>query len=164
MTAPFPYDGIAGATLNPAEREAIDLYIAHTWVARLVNEMDQDADLNLKKIFQFVHHSQMFVASFDALAARGPSSAPVVSGFMQFKGSTWASNAAMNADLQAIRDKAEAGVNWIEANATEYKSGFATRMVNANGDESDVAIVTTKPAFIATYLAQFRALFGPTPA
>jgi len=170
MTAPFPYDGIAGAATDPAEGEAANLHRQYCWIARLADEMNAEVELDLKRTMQLVFHCRTFRQWYDALQARigqGHTQAQIgdiLQGLFALKKCIWATRAAMLQDLQGIYDDAGTVSAWIEANAAQYKQGFSTNVVvNDQGDMSDTPIKTTKTTAIATRISTIRARFGARP-
>jgi len=165
MPAPFPPEGVAGAAVDPAESEALNLYRNYAWLARLADEMDAAADLDLKRVMQIVGHARQYRRWYDALAARGVAARDQVEGTFAVKKCTWLSRAAMVADLATIYSAAGTLSDWIETNEAGYKTGYSTNIVlDAAGNLSDTPIVAAKSLDMATQLATFRVLFGPKPA
>ena len=70
MAAPYPYNAVAGVPDDIAESDAVNLLRQYTWVARLVDEMNLDIELDLKRTMQLVFHCRQFRAWFDTLQAR----------------------------------------------------------------------------------------------
>jgi len=165
MPAPFPPEAIAGAAVDPAESEALNVYRNYAWLARLADEMDAAANLDLKRVKQIVGHARQYRRWYDALAARGVAARDQVEGTFAVKKCTWLTRAAMVADLLAIYDAALVLADWVETNEAGYKSGYSTNIVlDAAGNTTDTPIVAAKSLGMATQIATFRALFGPTPA
>lgn len=159
MPAPAPYDGVAGAVNDPTESEALNLYRQYVWLYRWSDEMNTDADLDLKKLAQFAFHCRQYRRWFDALTARGVAARPVIEGLFAMKKATWATRAAMLQDLQALYDGAGTIYDWIKANATEARR-YTVATFDENFDvQSDEPIKVAKPAALATRVGAFRALF-----
>lgn len=182
MTIPFPYNATAGVPNDPAEPEIIALYSQMAWIARLSNEMNGAAELNLKRVFQLVLHMRKYRSWFSKLDARrqreGVSQDPdwafnrpagqigaMIRGFLMAEKMTWASQAAMLTDLAALNTNCGTFADWIEANAVEYKNGYTTATVvgtDADGVPivSDTAITSPMPAAFQTRVAALRANFN----
>ena len=165
MVAPFPYEGVAGATADPAESEAANLYRHYSWLARLADEMNDEAELDLKRAMQIVFHCRQFVHGFDVLQTthtdRLDEVAGVVLGTFAAKKCVWASEAEMEDDLASIQAAALDLADWIEANASEYKQGYSINKEIAPGVMTDEPIKVDKPEELATRLTNYRALWGP---
>jgi hypothetical protein len=160
MPAPAPYDGVSGAVQDPAESEALNLYRQYAWLYRWSNEMNTDADLDLKKLAQFAFHCRKYRMWYDALVARGVPARAVIEGAFAFKKATWPTRAAMLQDLQAIYDGAGTIYDWIKVNATEARR-YTTVTFDANFEvQSDEPIKVAKPPALATRVGAFRALFA----
>jgi len=165
MPAPFPPEGVAGASVDPAEAEALNLYRNYAWLARHADEMDTAANLDLKRVMQIVGHARQFRRWHDALTARGAAARDQVEGTFAVKKCTWATRAAMVADLAAIYSAVGTLADWIETNEAGYKTGYSTNIVlDAAGNLSDTPITVAKSIAVATQITTFRALFGQPPA
>lgn len=171
MAAPFPYEAVAGAQTDPVEAEALNLYRQYAWIARLVDEMNNETELDLKRTMQLVFHARQFRALFDALQARIAAGthtqaqiAAVIEGMFAVKKCTWATRTAMNVDLQAIYAASGTAADWIEANAASYKTGYSVNKELSPGVMTDEPIKITKPAGVAIRIADFRALFAANAA
>lgn len=171
MAAPFPYEAVAGAQADPAEPEALNLYRQYVWVARLVDEMDAETELDLKRTMQLVFHARRFRSIYDALQARIAAGThtqaqitAVIEAMFAFKRCAWATRAAMIADLQAIHVAAGTAADWIEANASGYKQGYSVNKEISPGVMTDEPIKVVKPAGVAARLSDFRALFAAKTA
>lgn len=167
MAAPFPYESVAGAVTDSAESEALNLYRQYAWIARWVDEMNTDIDLDLKKTMQLVFHSRKFRTWFDILQAHVTAGthtqaqiSDIVQGVFFAKKCSWATRAAMNSDLQAIYNMAGIVADWIEANASDYKQGYSINKEIAPGVMTDDPVKITKSTAVATRLSDFRALFA----
>ena len=166
MAAPFPYEGVAGASTDPAESEALNLYRQYTWVARLLSEMDAEAEIDLKRVMQIVFHCRKFRSWRDELQARigGTHTAQqildVIEGVFAAKKCRWATRNAMQQDLLDIYTDAGTLADWIDTNAPEYKDGFSTNVVLADGVMTDVPVKRAKPPALATRIAAFRSRFA----
>lgn len=169
MTAPFPYDGVAGAQNDPAEAEAANLHANYKWVARLADEMNTEAQLDLKRVMQIVLHCRKFRVWYGALQARGKAAEGVIEGFFALKNCRWEKPEEMVSDLAAIYADCGTIADWIEANATDYKTGYTKGVViamSADGTPtiSDEAIKAEKPVALAGLLTTLRSRFGDKPA
>ena len=162
---PFPYDGISGAVNDPAEAEAANLHAQLKWIARLADEMDADTELDLKRVMQIVTHARKFRVWFEALQARGVAARDVIEGALAAKKLRWDTRAEMLQDLTQLYDDCGTLADWIEANAAEYKAGFArTKVLAMSADGTPVVtdepIKAVKPAAFGTRVAALRARFG----
>lgn len=171
MTAPFPYEAVAGAVVDPAENEALNLYRQYAWVARLLDEMNAEAELDLKRTMQLVFHCRKFRECLDTLQAHVTAGThtparigDVIRGVFGAKKCAWATLAGMNADLAAIYNAAGAAADWIEANAGGYKRGYSVNREISPGVMTDDPIKIVKPAGVATRVADFRNLFAANAA
>lgn len=171
MAAPFPYESVAGAVTDMAESDAANLYRQYAWVARLVDEMNGETELDLKKTMQLVFHARQLRARHEALQARVTHGThtqaqigDIVQGVFLAKKCSWASRAAMNADLTAIYNAAGVAADWVEANAGDYKQGYSINKEVSPGVMTDEPLKIAKPAGVASRLADFRALFAASPA
>lgn len=125
----------------------------------------------LEEQFAAVHaeRPQEIAMAVDYAATRQDSDAVAniagtVRSLFAMKKCTWASIAAMNADFQRIYNAATLISEWIEANETAYKDGFTIVKPVARGVMTDDPIKTAKSPAVAARIAEFRALFGPSPA
>lgn len=182
MTIPFPYNATAGVNNDPAEQEAFNLYINLAWIARLSQEVSTDTDLNLKRVFQLVLHMRKYRSWFAKLDARrareGASQDPdwpftrvageigsLIRGEFQKHKMIWASQPAMLTDINALNTNCGTFADWIEANASEYVSGYTkATVVGADPDgtpiTSDEAITIPKPGAFQTRVVALRANFS----
>lgn len=170
MAAPFPYEAVSGAVLDAAEGEAMALYRQFAWVARLSDEMNTEAELDLKRTMQLVFHARSLRRFHEMLQARINSThtpaqiADVIEGVFAAKKCRWASRSAMNADLAALYTNSGALADWIEANAADYKQGYSVNKEISPGVMTDEPIKVSKPSGLASRLTDFRALFSATAA
>lgn len=167
MPAPFPYDSQAGVANDRIEAEARNLILHYSWVARLVDEMNAEVALDLKRTMQLVLHGRQFRRWYEELNARIGNGhtqaqiADVLEAIFLFKKMRWPTRAAMNADLAAIYNACGVASDWFEANVGTYKNGYSINREIAPGVMTDEPIKVTKTTAIATRLSDFRALFGP---
>ena len=161
MPAPFPYNAIFGVPNDPAESEAENLVGQYSWLARWSDEMNNDTDLDYKKLAQFAFHCRKFKVWYDALQARGAANiGDVIEGAFLRRKMKWGNRAAMNSDLTAIYDAAGVIYAWIVANMQEARS-YTTAQFDANFEnQSDVPVRVSKPVAVATRVQQFRGLFS----
>ena len=171
MPAPFPYEAVAGTVTDAAESDAANLYRQYAWIARLLDEMNAEAELDLKKTMQLVFYARQLRARHEALQARVTAGThtqaqigDIVQGVFLAKKCSWASRAAMNADLTAIYNAAGVVADWIEANARGYKQGYSVNREISPGVMTDDPIKIVKPAGVATRVADFRNLFAANAA
>src|SRR5688572_25694521 len=166
MAAPFPYEATAGAVTDVAETEALNLYRNYSWVARLADEMNVEAELDLKRTMQLVFHARQLRRWHEALQTHigdthtAAQIADVIEGVFNAKRCRWATRAAMNADFTAIYSAAGALADWIEANAAEYKQGYSVNKEISPGVMTDDPIKVAKPPAAASRLSDFRNLFA----
>lgn len=167
MAAPFPYEATAGAVRDVIEAEALNLFANYMWTARLADEMNTEAEIDLKRAKQLVFHARQLRRWYDALQAHitdGTHSqaqiADVIEGIFAVKKCRWATRLAMNADLTALYAASGTLADWIEANAGQYKQGYSVLKEISPGVDTDESIKIAKPAAAATRLAEFRALFA----
>lgn len=168
MAAPFPYESVSGAITDKAESEAVNFYRQYSWVARLIDEMSLQSDLDLKRTMQLVFHARALRICYDTLQAHVAAGThtqvqigDIVQGVFATKKCTWATRAAMNTDLQTIYNTSGVVADWIEANAADYKAGWSINKEVSPGVMSDDPIKIVKTAAVATRLSDFRALFAP---
>lgn len=160
MAAPAPYNGVSGR--NNLSNYAIALRGHYEWLYRWSDEMNTDAQLDLKKLAQFIYrHCLGFQAAYAALndANAGPVMAAAVRTEFADQGIAWPDDATMKADLTTINNACNTMYTWVENNFPQAKS-FATRTFDAQGNEIEVPNVVTKPAGLQTRINQFRALFA----
>lgn len=167
MAAPFPYDSVAGVADDAAERDAAHLYANYKWIARLVDQLNDATDLDLKQVMQLVFHSRQFRLAYDSLQARISAGThtqtqigDILQGVFLLKKCSWATRAAMNSDLSTIYNTAGTVADWIEANASNYKEGYSVNKEVSPGVMTDEPIKIAKPTGVATRIANFRSLFG----
>ena len=167
MSAPFPYNAVAGVANDPAESEAENLLAQYSWLARWSDEMNKDVDLDYKKLAQFAFHCYKFRVWYDALQARitAGTHTPAqigdcLEGVFRKRKMGWGNRAAMNSDLQDIYAAAGVVYDWIKTNMQEARN-FTTAQFDANFiNQTDVPVKVVKPAALATRIAQFRGLFS----
>ena len=154
MPAPYPYEAVAGRAVDPAEAEAINLYRQYGWLARLSEEMNAAANLDLKKTMQIVRHARQYRRWYDALQLRGATARDQIEGFLLVKKCRWATRVEMAADLLAIYDGALTLADGLDANVPEYKTGWSTNIINPEGNQTDMPIMTTKSPAVGTLLSR----------
>lgn len=160
MPAPFPYEAVSGR--SNIDQYAVQLYGNFMWLARWSNEINADADLDLKKIAQFAFkHCLGYRKAYEALTAVEASAVAkhAVRSVFAMKAVVWPTDAEMLADLAAIYNACGTIYNWIDANLPAAKS-FSTRTFDATGKETEVPLTIAKPGAVQTRIAAFRALFA----
>lgn len=171
MAAPFPPEGVPGSSLDPAEPEALHLYRNYMWLARCAEQLTIAAQHDRKIAMQLVDHARWYREAYEKLQARindthTPAQlAATIERLFAFKEVKWAARAAMTADLAAIYDAAGIAADWIDANANSYNDeGFSINKRIAPGVYTDEPIKEAKEPAVTARIANFRALFGPSPA
>lgn len=144
----------------------MSLYRQYAWVARLADEMNTESDLDLKRTMQLVFHARELRRLHEMLQARINSThtaaqiADVIEGVFAAKRCRWASRSAMNADFSALYAGSGALVDWIEANAADYKQGYSVNKEVSPGVVTDEPIKIAKGEHIAARIADLRGLFA----
>ena len=168
MPAPFPYDAVAGVPNDPAESEAVNLYNQYKWIARWSNEINQDAvNLNLKKLAQLTFHCRKFRVWYDALQAHITAATHTateigncIEGVWLARDLTWGNRSQMNSDITAVYDGSGVFYDWVKANQQQARN-YTTAQFDENFEnQTDVPIVISMPAAVATRVAALRGLFA----
>lgn len=159
MPAPYPYQAVSGAVVDPAESEALNLFRQYEWLARWSDEMNKDVDLNYKKLMQFVFHMRQYRRWYALLQAKGVAALPVIRGMFFFKKCQWATAADMTADLTAIYAECGLLFDWLKLNMPEART-YATLKMNDSDDLVDEPITAVKSVEFGTRIAAFRGLFA----
>jgi len=155
--ATFPPEISQG--VDPAINDAYQLFHQYRWLAQLSDEINAAANLDFWKAIQFVHACRYFRTYYNSLAARGAAAGNATEGIFLARSCPWVSRAAMNADLLAIANECDTAVAWFITNGQSFRN-YAQKSIDVNFTEDVVASVTgTKPPALATFIANFRALF-----
>lgn len=159
MPAPAPYNAVSGR--QNISTHAKRLRGDYEWLYRWSDEMTTDAQLNYKKLAQFVYrHCLSFRAAYEDLVDPKASAASkhAIRGEFASEGIAWQTDVSMMSDLAAIYTECQTVYAWCEANLPQSKS-FATIQFDAQGNGSEQVIVVDKPAGFQTMIGQFRSLF-----
>lgn len=159
MAAPFPYEALEGATTDEAENEAKELYIHYAWMAKWSDRMAKDADLDLKKLVQFISHCHWFRRAHDALTTRGTAALDIIEGVLLMKRLRFKDRATMVAVLNRLYQRAGEELRWFQAAMAAYKTGFAVMKFDDNWNRTDEPVRIEKTAEAASRIAAFRAEF-----
>lgn len=167
---PYPYDAVPGVMDDPAERSAQGLSRSLSWLARIADQMNADAQYNLKlgkQLTEFCETYRRFYDELQAMIAAGTHSkeliAEIVGKTLASRKVSWPTVSQMNDDLLKLYNTAKDTAAWMEANAAQYKQGYSTNRVIATGVDTDDAIKIAKPAGLAKTVGDLRVLFGPLP-
>jgi hypothetical protein len=165
MTAPAPYDGVAGrVSLGQIAQNIVAHY---KWVYRWSNEIGADAALNPKKLaqlaFQHCRLIRELIQPFLPLANNAPFVRALVSEFA-WSGMEWATLAEMRTDLAGIYQKCGELFTHTRDNVPEVRT-FAQRAFDDNGQEVEQITDIAKNANAAvaqavTLTGELRALFA----
>jgi hypothetical protein len=169
---PFPYNSIAGAINDPTEIEANKLYQNYMWVARLADEMDREAAVDLKRVVLTERHCAEFARLYELLHNHdthgheaGAAALDVIEGTFASKKCVWPSRAAMEAELDQLHDAAIQLGDFLRAAHPEaWTKGYATLVVTGPDTYTDIPIKAGKSNELAARVAAFRSLFGPRGA
>lgn len=159
MTAPFPYDAVAGR--GSLANQAAAIYGHYAWLARWSEEIAADPDIDLKKVAQLcLIHCRMFRQLVNSFGVKG---VDAIENVFRQRGISWATKAAMTADLTAVRDEAQLLFVWVRDNMPEARD--AVKVVYDETNTAGVEQVNTvaKPHAVEVEIAKLRALFGAVP-
>ena len=155
MPAPFPADAVVGGTA--LSQRANQIYGHYVWLARWSDEIGLDVDLNLKKLAQlgFIHCRRF--AEF--IAAPSPELTIAVERRFAVDGVTWATRAAMLADLSAIRVEALALHTFVRDQVPEAREAGKIVYSSTTDSGTEVILTVPKPHPAVAEVAKLRALF-----
>lgn len=158
MPIPYPTEAQAGrADLKPVVQF---LFKHFGWLARLSDEINQETELNAKKLVQFVQHCVSYRETFDHLAAVGGARLVIEQVFREHD-VNWATRAAMVVDLQALYSAAMAEDVWIRSNMASDLQTASTVGLDPQNNLTEAVKMLPKSQEFATRMSNFRALFGP---
>lgn len=157
MAAPYPPEAQLGAP--QFNRVADQIYGHFVWMARWSDEINDDADLDMKKLMQLAFtHCRLYayhtaVLSDDLLVA--------LETRFRLSGVEWPNRAAMQADLVAMRQQAEQ-VHALAQTVAAEPQEFAKRTLKSDGTEIETPIKVSKVenAEVVAEVAKLRALFA----
>jgi len=156
MVAPYPVEAVAKG--QPLSQRANQIYGHYCWLARWSDEIGADPDLDLKKLAQlaFIH-----CRLFDSLLA-GATVELVRALEKRFatEGMTWASPAAMNADMQALRVEGAALMAYVRDNVPEARQASRVVYDPASDTGAEQVVKLPKPHPAVAEVAKLRALFA----
>lgn len=156
MVAPYPYDSVAGRVA--LSQRAKEIESNYGWIARLTEEITVEPTINLVKLSQLAFtHCRGFRDLWDAY---GGNAREAIQQRFAGNSTTWATRAAMVADLQAIRDQGRLLFIFVRDNVPEARRpSELVKDPNADGG-TDEAKTLSKPHPVEAEIALLRALFG----
>lgn len=155
MAAPLPVE------INPALENTLNranrIYQNYVWVARFIDEIVNDTDLDLKKIGQLVLVNGPILLSLTSGAT-----ASLRTAFMrriEQEGLSWPN---INTEFPALLTELQSFIDWVGANVPEVGQNLPMSqvIVNADGRLTDQPITITKPVGFQAEAQALRNQFG----
>lgn len=156
MALLFPRGAQAGQALASQDATRIANWLF--WVARLSNELVNDAVIDLKKLGQLVQEGRKF---YDATPAGiDPRIKTALRNRLAQEGLEWASEAAMTSDIGALRTSMVALYQYIKNNmAAEMSAAASIGFDPDQGGGSESTATIAKPHAVEPLISAVRAHF-----